>query len=195
MRKLTTLGLAALLSAASSQAADLADKTYTELVTPTGRISLPANFRENWTHLGSWLVNDPQAPGYGFHDVYSQPEAVAAFKQTGRFPDGAVLIKEIRGIKTAKLTTGEAIWAGENKVWFVMVKDVKNRFKDNRHWGDGWGWALFDAGQTAENASKGYRESCLACHLPAKASDSVFLQGYPTLRGPSVSAEDDHVTH
>lgn len=70
MHTLTTLGFAALLSAASSQAAELADKTYTELVTPTGRISLPANFHQHWTHLGSWSVNDPQGTAWDYfsHD-------------------------------------------------------------------------------------------------------------------------------
>jgi cytochrome c len=168
-------------------AADLALETYASLVSPSGEIHLPEKFRQNWTHLGSWLVNDPQAPGHGFHDVYTQAEAAQAFLSSGKFPDGAVLIKEIRKISAATLTTGPAQWAGDTAVWFVMVKDTQHRFPGNPHWGDGWGWALLEAREPQKNVSKGYVQSCLACHVPAKADDWVFLQGYPTLRKPGES--------
>jgi hypothetical protein len=40
-----------------------------------------------------------------------------AYKKTGRFPGGALLIKEISGVETDTLTTGKASWAGKPKVW------------------------------------------------------------------------------
>jgi cytochrome c len=100
------LGLTGILFAYQSQASDLATKTYTTYVNKTGEISLPENYRPNWSHLGSWAVNDANAPGHGFHDVYTQPEVVKAFRETGQFPDGTVLVKEIRKIISRTLTTG-----------------------------------------------------------------------------------------
>jgi hypothetical protein len=41
------------------------------------------------------------------------------------------------------MTTGDAHWATDIKVWFVLIKDSKGRYKNNPLWGDGWGWALF----------------------------------------------------
>ena len=67
-------------------------------------------------------------------------------------------------------------------VWFVMIKDTKGRFKGNANWGEGWGWALFEAGNRNINTSKGYLESCLPCHVPAKQTGWVYIEGYPTLR-------------
>lgn len=58
----------------------------------------------------------------------------------------------------------------------------KGRFKDNANWGEGWGWALFEAPNRNINTSKGYQESCLSCHVPAKQTDWVYIEGYPTLR-------------
>jgi cytochrome c len=164
-----------------TQADNLATETYATYVGKTGDISLPDNFRQQWTHLGSWVVNDAKAPGYGFHDVYTQLEALHTFQKTGKFPDGTVLVKEIRKIGSGKLTTGEALWATDNAIWFVMVKDNKGRFKGNPNWGEGWGWALFEAKNRNTNVSKGYVQSCIGCHTPAKQTDWVFVQGYPTL--------------
>ena len=67
------LGLIGVLFACQSHARDLATKTYTAYVNKTGEISLPENYRAQWSHLGSWAVNDAKAPGCGFHDVYTQP--------------------------------------------------------------------------------------------------------------------------
>jgi cytochrome c len=166
----------------SANAAELTENTFTTFVDKIGNIRLPESFRQQWVHLGSWLVSDAKAPGHGFHDVYTQPEAVKAFRMNGVFPDGTILVKEIRKITTGKLTTGEAQWASDNAVWFLMVKDTLGRFKGNPNWGESWGWALFEAKNPKVNSSKGYVDSCLGCHNPAKQTDWVFIQGYPTLK-------------
>lgn len=50
-----------------------------EYVNAKGEIVLPSDFRKNWTHLGSWAVPDKQAPGYGFHNVYTQKNTVSKY--------------------------------------------------------------------------------------------------------------------
>ena len=163
---------------------ELSEQTYRQLVDKAGNIKLPESYRQNWTHLGSLLVADPKAPGHGFHDVYAQPQAVLAYRQTGKFPDGTVLVKEVRKVKSAVLPTGKAQWAGDINIWFVMIKDTQGRFKGNPHWAEGWGWALYEAKSSAINVSKSFREACKACHIPAKQTDWVFIGGYPTLAKP-----------
>jgi cytochrome c len=182
MKRLFTIPLALMLAVPAM--ADMAGETYSRWVDDKGEIRLPENYRATWTHLGSWVVADPKAPGYGFHDVYTQPEAVKKFQETGKFPDGTVLVKEIRKLGSGKLTTGDALWATENAVWFVMVKDDRGRFRGNPHWGEGWGWALYEAKAPQVNVSKGYTQDCLACHIPAKPMDWVYVEDYPTLRTP-----------
>lgn len=105
------------------------------------------------------------------HDVYTPRETITAYNNTGEFPDGAVLVKEVRESKSGRLTTGHAAWSTDIKVWFMMVKDQKGRFKDNPHWGEGWGWALFEAKDPKRNVSAAYETSCIACHTPVKDSD------------------------
>ncbi|MFC6672224.1 cytochrome P460 family protein [Marinobacterium aestuariivivens] len=177
----TTLAAALLASAGPLMADTLADETYGTLVGADGTISLPEGFRQHWTHLGSWIVADTSAPGAGFHDVYTQPEAAQAYRESGHFPDGTVLVKEIRAVASGEKTTGMAQWAGEPAVWFLMVKDAKGRF-DGPHWGEGWGWALYEAKDPATNVSKSFEETCRGCHVPAQQNDWVFVEGYPTLK-------------
>lgn len=176
------LAAGAVLWSAHAVSAGGGAKSFSPYVDADGHITLPKDFRARWTHLGSWVVQQAGAPGQGFHDVYTEPASAAAFRKTGQWPDGATLVKEIRGIESGPLTTGPGLWAGDNKVWFVMVKDLKGRFSGNANWGDGWGWALFEAKDPSKNASASHQADCMGCHVPAKATDWVFLNGYPTLR-------------
>lgn len=147
-------------------------------------ISVPHDLRATHVHLGSWIVPDAAAPGHGFHDVYAERGTVEEYRKTGAFPDGTVLVKEIRKLGQGALTTGQASWATDPAVWFVMVKDAKGKHRASPLWGDGWLWALYDAKDPKKNIAVSYKNDCQACHIPASATDRVFLQGYPTLSKP-----------
>jgi cytochrome c len=178
------VGLVAALLQVSSGAAKAA--TFSPYVDETGNISLPAGYRSQWAHLGTWAVRE-MIGGLEYHEVYTQPSAVEAYQQTGVFPDGAVLVKELRKTTAAPLTTGHATWGTEITGWFIMIKDATGRFKDHPLWGDGWGWALFQV--TPEDPQKlvtqDYKTECIPCHIPAKQTDWVYIQGYPELRETS----------
>lgn len=155
------------------------DESFSSYVDRDGKITRPTDFKENWTFLGSWTLPDKEE-----HIVYTQPGIVQEYKRNGgEFPDGAVLIKEVRSIKSQAMTTGPKVIHAENeKLWFVMVKDAKNRFPDNPKWGDGWGWALFYADDPSKDVSTNYKVDCLSCHIPAKQTDWIYTQGYPVLK-------------
>lgn len=156
--------------------------SFSSYVDKDGTVKRPVGYRTTWVHLGSWIVPDENAPGAGFHDVYSEPESVEHYRQTGSFPDGATLIKEIRKVRTSDMTTGKASWAGEPVIWFVMIKDSKNRFSGSPNWGNGWGWALFKSDAPQKNVSTNFEKDCIGCHMPAKKTDWIYIEGYPTLK-------------
>lgn len=162
-------------------------ETFSSYVDAEGNISRPQEYRREWTHLGSWFVRqDDQASGPGVHDVYTQPSTVAEFLASGQWPDGATLVKEIRGIQEGAKTTGHAQWAGDVGVWFVMIRDRENRFPDNAAWGEGWGWALFTPESPVRSVAESWKgeglSNCYGCHLPAQETEWVFIEGYPTVR-------------
>src|SRR5262249_50938629 len=97
------------------------------------------------------------------------------------FSDGAVLCKELFRAATQPMTTGIVSRADTLKGWFVMIKDSKGRYPDNKLWGDGWGWSWFDAANPSKTMSTDYKINCRVCHVPAQASDWVYVNGYPPL--------------
>lgn len=161
-----------------------AAETFSPYVDDEGNISIPKDFR-SWHFLGSWgVATDVKGAvgSKGFHNVYTQPETVKAFRKTGKFPDGAVLIKELLEAKTDGMTTGKISYATKTDGWFVMVKDTKGRFKGNPLWGNGWGWALFNADNPRKTSTEGFKFECLPCHVPAKKDDWIYVRAYPDLR-------------
>jgi hypothetical protein len=49
--------------------------------------------------------------------------------------------------------------------------------------GDGWGWSWFDAGNPTKTTSTDFKVNCLGCHVPAQATDWIYVNGYPPLKG------------
>ena len=159
---------------------------FSKYVNKDGAISLPVDYREKFLHLGTWAVaTKPGKPGDELHGVYARPEDVQAFRRDGKFPDGAVLVKDVTNVGSDKLTTGQATWATDVKIWFVMIKDAKGRFPKNDLWGDGWVWALYEAKNPKKNVATDYKTDCKVCHIPAKKDDWVYISGYTILKKPT----------
>jgi hypothetical protein len=157
--------------------------SFSPYVAKDGAISLPADYRNKFEHLGTWAVSTkPDKPADELHIVYTRPEDIQAYRRDGKFPDGAVLVKEVTNASSDKLTTGQASWDTGIKIWFVMIKGPKERFPKNALWAKGWGWALFEAKDPKKNVATSFDATCKACHIPAKQDDWVYIRGYPILK-------------
>ena len=150
-----------------------------DLVDKSGNIRRPADYRDRFQAFGTYVVLDPK--GDQMHFTYASPGSADYYRKTGKFGDGTVLVKEIHSTDHAHLTTGDAHWATATNVWFVMIKDSKGRYPGNPLWGDGWGWALFKSDAPSKQIATDYKKDCLGCHVPAKATDWVYIKGYPVL--------------
>ncbi len=160
--------------------------SFTKYVDGMGQMTLPDDFRSSWIHLGGFV--DPGNLSDGYHDVYTQPGVIEAYRRTGTFPDGAVLIKEVRGLTSGNMTTGHISWATDVAIWFMMVKDEQNRYPNNPLWGEGWGWSLYEEKDPNKNIASNYQSDCLSCHIPAQDNDWIYIQGYPVLHDGQVSS-------
>jgi cytochrome P460 len=160
-----------------------APKTAGSGVDAAGNLHVPSDYAARYEYLGTWAVAADEAAGSKeMHIVYASPGAIAAFKSTGHFPQGTVLVKEVRETTTASMTTGTVSHPTKLKGWFVSVRDVKNSHPGNKLWGDGWGWSWFDADKPLHTTSTDYHNDCLGCHQPAKATDWMYTPGYSTLQ-------------
>jgi len=164
----------------------------------TGAIHVAENYTE-WPTLGTWTHAhtdeklEKMGPGvHEYHVVYTQPDTITFYREHGRFPDGAVLVKELLNAKTMAMTTGPAVGHGTTiKGWFVLVRDTEGRYKESSLWGDGWAWSLFNADDPNHTVSKDYKTECIPCHLPARelaprqavdADKWIYSFGYPVLQ-------------
>jgi hypothetical protein len=159
------------------------ESTAKTVVDVAGNLHVPDGYRATYQSLGSWAVAADQGQGSKeLHLVYASPGTVNAYREDGHFPDGAVLVKEVFQAATGPMTTGTVSHAETLKGWFVMMRDNNGRHPGNALWGDGWGWSWFDASDPSKTTSTDYRANCKPCHVPAQASDWVYVAGYPSLR-------------
>ena len=148
-----------------------------------GALLQPEGYRE-WTFVGAPVtpnsLNPPEAPFPEFHNVYIHPEAFAHYKETGTFPDGTILIKELVSVGATQAASGKGLFQGDYIGLEAAVKDAK-RFPNEPGY-----WAYF----TFSHASPPYPATakqqpvaaCNACHQANSAQDWVFTQYYPVLR-------------
>lgn len=151
-----------------------------DLVDKAGIIRKPADYRDRYQALGVFSVADLNG-AVELHYTYAPPGTAEYYRKNGKFADGTVLVKEVFGSDHGQMTTGDVHWAKGTKVWFIMVKDEKGRYPGNPLWGDGWGWALYKSDAPDKQVATDYKKDCLGCHVPAKMTDWVYVQGYPVL--------------
>jgi mono/diheme cytochrome c family protein len=169
-------------------AQDTRPNPFSPYVDADGEIRRPKEYRDEWAHLGTYIVLNESEDGHGLHEVYTQRANIEAYKKTGEWPDGATIVKEVRHTGGTRMTTGDSHWGTDINVWFVMVKDRQGRYPNNPIWGEGWGWALFKGSNPEEQVATDYKSDCLGCHIPAKGNDWVYVEGYPLLRNDPFAA-------
>ncbi|REJ85177.1 MAG: cytochrome P460 [Planctomycetota bacterium] len=155
-----------------------------------GELIRPADHRE-WVFVGAPVtpndMNDGKAAFPEFHNVYIDPASYAAYKQTGKFADGTVILKELVSVGGKQMDSGNGYFQGEFVSLEAMVKD-SSRFSD-----EPGSWAFFRFGEAPNYTATGTRmktESCNSCHSGAN-EDYVFTSTYPVLRAarPKMTGE------
>jgi hypothetical protein len=146
--------------------------------TADGQLQRPANYR-SWVYLTSGLdmsYSSDQSPDHHmFDNVFVNPQAYQAFVETGRWPEGAMLLIEARmGAKSGSINKRGAFQTTDVMGLEVHVKDSK------RFGGDGWGFFGFETGVSSAKMVP-TTESCYSCHAQHAAVDTTFVQFYPTL--------------
>jgi len=149
-----------------------------------GRLVRPTNYRE-WPFLGSsvGLTYVPpagtNAPSFG--NVFVNPSSYRAFMQSGKWPDGTMLVLEVR----RSSEEGALIKGGRYQSDLVLLEaNVKDSTLP-----DGWGFfswgrgnALLDSAPPAPaTASVAGEGTCVDCHIKHTAVERTFVQFYPTL--------------
>ena len=174
MRTVFILGLCA----ASLAAADKAE------FTKDGELIRPTKYRE-WIFLSSGLgmTYGPNAPAPGaalrFDNVFVNPPAYREFLKTGTWPDGTIMLLEIRASESKGSINQHGQFQTGPVALEAHVKDMRRFPKTN-----GWAFAGFEP-KDGQFAAKGKiippGNRCEECHSKNGAVDSTFVQFYPDL--------------
>lgn len=127
----------------------------------------PINFRQ-WVRIGTGVVL-PNADAKlmseeGMHDIFANQEAVKGYA-SGDFPDGSIVIYELREAKPAN----GVITEGQRKRLDVMVKDSE-LYKST----GGWRFKRFWGNDETHDAISDPGTRCFSCHSKAQAHGFVF---------------------
>ncbi|MBL4906785.1 MAG: cytochrome P460 family protein [Sneathiella sp.] len=136
-----------------------------------------------WVFIGAPLtpnsLNDGKAAFPEFHNVYMEPTAFAHYVETGRFPNGTMIAKELLSVGDTEAVSGTGYFQGDFQGLEFAVKDTK-RFPNEP---GGWTYYSFGHALPYEKVAKAFpTEACASCHVAAAEYDMVFLQYYPVLK-------------
>jgi len=143
-----------------------------------GRLVRPERHRE-WILAGASLglgYSEPRGGGVGlFHNVYLDPRAYAQHRRDRTFPEGTVLVME-------QFRPAEKAHPALSGYFEGARVGLEAAVKDSARFRGGWGYFSFgDRGDTLARALPA--ANCAACHAAHAATDNVFTQFYPALRG------------
>lgn len=153
--------------------------------------SIPDGFRE-WVFLGAPLtpngLNGGEAGFPEFHHVYVEPGAYAHYKQTGEFPEGTTIVKELVLLKEGDYEDGSRHEPSGRGFFAKSFAGIDIMVKDSERFADTNGWGFFNFGHHAlpyaEIAAAAPNDACAFCHTANATHDMVFTIFYPILEKP-----------
>jgi hypothetical protein len=173
-----------------------------------GEAALPKGYR-SWVHVfTAWepittSILDEQTTGTPeFHNLYVEPTAYRAFMETGRWPEGTLMVKEFSFTSTDKDNCDGppayicGVWFGKGIFQHgftgvgVMLKDSK------RYPNEAGGWAYFSYGHRqppyAAYSLLMPRRRCAQCHIDHAGADQDYVF---SINQPGLSREGDDIAN
>jgi hypothetical protein len=184
-------GLAAAVIAATGFGGAVVSDTFADSMsswgpqwTGNGELQLPADYH-TWVFLGSPLtphaLNGGKAGFPEYHNVYIHPEAFKAYRRTGEFPEGTVLLKELQLTLPGTHDDGSRVESSGRGFFPAARNGIDISVKDSKRFKDTNGWGFFNFGHSAppyaKTAAAAPKEACAACHI-ANADNMVFKKFY-----------------
>ena len=156
-----------------------------------GQLQRPTGFRE-WIYVGTPVtpneLNNGKAAFPEHHNVYIDPESWAHWKETGKFRDGTILIKELVSVGSKGGVSGKGYFQGEYIGLEATIKSKKHFPKEPGNWAY-YSFSSKNHKTLAETATAFPTASCNSCHAGAAQDDFVFTQYYPVLSAGKEAGE------
>jgi hypothetical protein len=150
----------------------LASTSFAQKYNAEGELILPGDYR-SWIFLSSGIgmtySNNPnEHPRFG--NVFVNPAAYKAFLKTGTWPDKTFLLIESRASGSHP--------SNKDGKFQTQLTGYEAHVKDSSH----GGWLFYEFRNDTHTAKPfAKQELCTNCHNKNTATDTTFVQFYPTL--------------
>ncbi|WP_293005324.1 cytochrome P460 family protein [Nitrosomonas sp.] len=148
-----------------------------------GELERPTGYRE-WIYVGAPVtpndMNNGKASFPEFHSVYIDPESWEHWKQTGKFRDGTILVKEMNSVGTKSAPSGQGYFMGRFMGLEATIKSKREFPNEPGNWAY-FSFSTEDHKSLKKTTKAEPTASCNACHDASAKDDFVFTQYYPVL--------------
>ena len=148
-----------------------------------GELIIPSDYRE-WVFLTSGLNMNYGDEAVGandtFDNVFVDPKSWRTFKATGHWPEGTVFVKEGRRGATKGSINQSGQFQTEQRAYLEL------HIRDRKRFPSGWGFFEVDGNMPARVLPTS--ASCYSCHQNNAATQTTFVQFYPTAKPIAVKA-------
>lgn len=156
--------------------------------TASGELELPKDYHE-WVFLGAPLtphaLNGGKANFPEFHNVYVHPEALRAYRRTGAWPEGTIMLKELQLTQVAENPDGSSFEPSGRGYFPAARNGIDISVKDSKRFKDTNGWGFFNFGHHAPpyaaTAAAAPKDACAGCHIASATRDMVFSKFYSAI--------------
>jgi cytochrome P460 len=157
---------------------------------PDGKLKLPTGFR-NWVFVGGPLtpngLNGGEANFPEFHNVYVEARDLDAYKKTGTFPEGTLIVKELTLVLEPTFSDGSRTEPSGRGFFNGAFNGIDATVKNSKRFAKTNGWGFFTFGHHAQpyaaSAAEAPVSECAGCHIANVAkTDMTWVQFYPLLR-------------
>lgn len=158
--------------------------------TADGSLKIPTGYRK-WVFIGAPLtpnaLNNGKAGFPEFHNVYIEDKNLTAYKKTGEFPQGTVIVKELLLLRNSTHPDGSGDTAAGRGYSQGAFNGMDVTVKDSKRFAATNGWGFFNFGHHAEpyetTAKAAPKAECAGCHIAgASKTDLTWVEFYPMLR-------------
>ena len=161
-----------------------------------GQLLQPEGFR-TWVFLGAPLtpnaLNDGAAGFPEYHNVYVEPAAYRYFVETGAWPEGTMMVKELQLTVEGSYSDGSRNEASGRGYFPSTANGLDVSVKDSSRFSASRNWGFFNFGHRAppyaSAAGAAPQEACAGCHIASAHDDMVFSDFYQQLKPLPTEAE------
>ncbi len=161
-----------------------------------GELLQPAGFR-TWVFLGAPLtpnaLNNGAAGFPEYHNVYVEQAAYERYLESGEWPEGTVMVKELQLTRPGTFEDGSTLEASGRGFFPGVPNGLDVSVKDSTRFSDSQDWGFFNFGHHAPPyaavAQAAPTEACAGCHAANAHEDMVFSDFYQQLKPLPTAAQ------